>query len=85
MTWVIGRMLWTRLNPRLPLWVVPAALKLEEGDFAGLFQDVTDGKLQPVLDPSSPFDFTEEGVRKAFRLQQSIHAHGKVVIKIADD
>lgn len=85
MAWVVGRMLWTRLNPRLPRWVVPAALKLEEGDLAELFQDVTDGKLQPVLDPSSPFDFTAEGVRMAFHLQQSIHAHGKVVIKIADE
>jgi NADPH:quinone reductase-like Zn-dependent oxidoreductase len=83
--WVLGRTLWTRLNPlRLPSWTVPNALQLDEGDLTALFQDVVDGNLRPVLDPLSPFDFTEQGVRDAMRLQQSGHAHGKVVIKIAD-
>jgi NADPH:quinone reductase-like Zn-dependent oxidoreductase len=83
--WVIGRTLWTRLNPhRLARWTVPDGLRLEEGDLAGLLEDVAEGRLRPVLDPSSPFEFSTQGVRDAMRLQQSAHAHGKVVIKIAD-
>ena len=30
-----------------------------------------------------PFPFTTEGVRAAFRLQESRHIHGKVVIETA--
>jgi NADPH:quinone reductase-like Zn-dependent oxidoreductase len=82
--WVVGRTAWTRLNPhRLPKWTVPDALRLEEGDLAALFEDVVEGSLKPVLDPSSPFDFSDEGVRAAMRLQQSARAHGKVVVRIA--
>jgi NADPH:quinone reductase-like Zn-dependent oxidoreductase len=82
--WVVGRTAWTRLNPhRLPRWTVPDALRLDEGDLAGLFEDVVAGRLKPVLDPSSPFDFSDEGVRAAMRLQQSARAHGKVVVRIA--
>jgi NADPH:quinone reductase-like Zn-dependent oxidoreductase len=39
-------------------------------------------KLKPVME--GPFPFTTEGVRSAFRLQESRHAHGKVVIHVAD-
>mmetsp|Transcript_14889 Transcript_14889/g.27082 ORF Transcript_14889/g.27082 Transcript_14889/m.27082 type:complete len:375 (+) Transcript_14889:58-1182(+) len=81
---LVGRMLWSRLNPRTPKWVAPEALKLEEGDLKELLQDVAEGRLEPILDSASPFDFTEEGVRKAMHLQKSRHAHGKVVIKIAE-
>jgi NADPH:quinone reductase-like Zn-dependent oxidoreductase len=78
----IGRMLWSRLHPGLPKWVAPEALALEEGDLKALFKDVAEGFLVPILDPASPFDFTEEGVRKAMQLQKSRHSHGKVVIEI---
>ena len=43
-----------------------------------------EGKLQAVLDERGPFDFTTEGVRAAFRLQESRHVHGKAVIHVAD-
>lgn len=36
-----------------------------------------------VLDSASPLPFTAEGVRTAFRLQQSRRAHGKVVVQVA--
>ena len=39
-------------------------------------------KLKPVME--GPFPFTTEGVRSAFRLQESRHARGKVVIHVAD-
>ena len=39
------------------------------------------GKLKAVID--GPFPFTTEGVRKAFRILESRHAHGKVVITVA--
>ena len=78
------KLLWTRLHPRLPVWVAPEALRLEQGDLKGLFEDVDQGKLKMLLDPQSPLSFTEQGVRDAFRLQKSIHAHGKVVVKVSD-
>lgn len=81
----MGRMLYSRIHFNLPKWVAPEALKLEDGDLAELFQDVVKGELKPVMDPSSPFPFTEEGVRQAMHLQQSRHAHGKVVIQVSDD
>lgn len=80
----MGRDLWTRLNPGAPRWGFPEGLKLEEGDLKSLLEDVVEGRLQPVVDPASPFAFDEEGVRAAMHLQQSKHAHGKVVIQIAE-
>lgn len=79
---LMGRMLWSRLNPWIPRWVVPEALRLEDGDLKELFEDVVAGRLKPVVDTS--FDFNNDGVHKAMALQKSIHAHGKVVIKIAE-
>lgn len=82
---MVGRQLYSRLHPRLPNWVVPKALALQDGDLRELLQDVQQGRLQPTLDPSSPFEFTEQGVRDAMKLQKSTRAHGKVVIRIAND
>ena len=42
------------------------------------------GTLKAVIDPRGPFPFTTEGVRAAFRLQESRHGHGKVLVKVAD-
>lgn len=82
---LFGKMLWTRLNPSIPVWHVPEGLELKPGDLAELFKDVDEGRIKVILDPASPFPFTQDGVRKAMALQKSIHAHGKVVIKIADE
>jgi NADPH:quinone reductase-like Zn-dependent oxidoreductase len=79
---MVGRILWSRLDPRIPKWVSPEALLLEDGDLKGLLEDVESGRLEPLVDPQSPFDFDEEGVRKAMALLKSKHAHGKVVIEI---
>ena len=45
----------------------------------------TEGKLVPSIDPSGPFPFTAEGVRRAFHLQKSRHAKGKVLIKVSSE
>ncbi|KAL9179239.1 hypothetical protein ACHAXT_008529 [Thalassiosira profunda] len=68
----------------VPRWAAPEALKLEDGDLTDLFQDVVEGRLKPLVDPASPFPFIKEGVVEAFELQRSKHAHGKVVITIAE-
>jgi NADPH:quinone reductase-like Zn-dependent oxidoreductase len=47
--------------------------------------DDTPTALQAVVDPAGPFALTTEGVRRAFRLLESRHSQGKVVIQIADD
>jgi hypothetical protein len=45
----------------------------------------SEGKLVPSIDPSGPFPFTSEGVRRAFHLQKSRHAKGKVVIQVSKE
>lgn len=76
----------SRLNPRIPKLVMADGLeKIEARQIAEVLQDVVDGRLNPVLDPASPFPFTEEGVRDAMRRQKSTHAHGKVVIIVAKE
>jgi len=42
-------------------------------------------KLVVLLHPSSPFPFTEYGVKDAFRVMSSKRAHGKVVVQIAEE
>ena len=46
---------------------------------------VAEGKLKMVMEPAGPFSFTEEGIKAAFRLQMSGHAHGKIVVDIAGE
>lgn len=41
-----------------------------------------EGKLKAVVD--GPYDFTTDGVRKAFRVLESRHGKGKIVVKVAD-
>mmetsp|Transcript_6746 Transcript_6746/g.11803 ORF Transcript_6746/g.11803 Transcript_6746/m.11803 type:complete len:366 (-) Transcript_6746:99-1196(-) len=43
------------------------------------------GSLKIKLDADSPLPFTSEGVRKAFLKVGSGHAHGKVVVQIAEE
>eukprot|EP00121_Abeoforma_whisleri_P001237 Awhi_evm1s1102 len=39
---------------------------------------ISDGKVKPFIDPSSPYEFTEAGIRKAFEFLQSHRAKGKL-------
>jgi len=82
---MFGIWLYSRLHPGIPKCVIPETLDaIKDGDFRELLDDVAQGRLEPILDPASPFEFTESEVRRAFALQKSIHAHGKVVVKISD-
>jgi len=79
---MVGKMLWSRLHPGLPKWVAPEALKLEPGDLKAVIEDVESGRIKPLVDSRCPLPFTEEGIKKAFEIQRSTHAHGKVVVII---
>lgn len=79
---VLWRSGWTSLNwfrPGYSLVISDPALK----DFDELAELVKTGRLKPVLEPKSPFPFTLDGVKSAFELQASKHAHGKVVISMS--
>jgi NADPH:quinone reductase-like Zn-dependent oxidoreductase len=80
----IWRTVSTRLRRSVPRCIFPDGLDLQDGDLNDLLQDVLAGHLHPVLDPSSPWPFTHDGVRQAFCLQKSCHAHGKVVVTVTD-
>eukprot|EP00903_Cladosiphon_okamuranus_P011470 g10803.t1 len=73
---------WTcinRLRPRYKMVISePVAKDLDE-----LAAMVAAGRLKAVLDPASPFPFTVDGVKAAFKLQTSKHAHGKVVVAMS--
>ena len=87
MTWeiVFGLMMFPRLHPKLPKFAFSNSLDtVHDGDYRELLEDVVEGRLKPILDPASPLEFTLEGVRRAFAIQKSLHAHGKVVVKIAE-
>lgn len=78
----LWRTMWTSIFPWKPRYEF-AAPTTSTDDWPQLTKLVEQKILKPVLDPASPFPFTNEGVRQAFQLQASKHAHGKVVIKIS--
>lgn len=72
---------WSR--SRLPGFSFALALSSERTFITETMNLAASNKLTPVV--AGPFPFTTEGVRCAFRLQESRHPHGKVVIHVADD
>ncbi|CAM9971765.1 unnamed protein product [Choristocarpus tenellus] len=72
---------WTFFVPWMPRYKF-LVLMAKPGDLSRALNLVDAGRLKPVLDPSSPFPFTTEGVKSAFHLLESKHAHGKVVIEM---
>lgn len=79
MVWRSGWTYINRLRPRFKMVISEPTGK----DLAELAALVETGRLKPVLDPASPFPFTADGVKAAFKLQTSKHAHGKVVVTMA--
>lgn len=71
---------WSRA--RLPGYTFGTALSSQRTFVTKSMDLFSSQKLKPVME--GPFPFTTEGVRSAFRLQESRHAHGKVVIHVAD-
>jgi NADPH:quinone reductase-like Zn-dependent oxidoreductase len=69
---------------RLPAYTMGLVIPMERRRASRPMELAEDGQLKAVVDPEGPFPFTTQGVRDAFRKQQSRHAHGKVVIRVAD-
>jgi len=44
----------------------------------------SEGKLKACVDKTGPFPFTTDGVRDAFKLQDSRHLQVKVVIQVTE-
>lgn len=79
---MMARSCWTsccRCNPRYE-WFM--GLEPDNGNLERLLAMVEDGKLKAVLD--STHRFTAAGVQGAFHVQKGRHAHGKVVIIVAN-
>lgn len=80
---LVGRQLWTSLCPFCPNYIWNAnCLDIQPGHLQQLGKLVEEDKLQVVLDPVTPVPFEEEPIRNAFKLMESRHAHGKVVVEI---
>ena len=81
---LVGRQLWTAMCPMVPNYIWHAnALDLKPpGVLQEMSRLVEQGKVQVVLDPMTPVAFETESIRKAFKLMESRHAHGKVVVEI---
>jgi len=83
--------LWRALKSRLwarhkfPKYSFAHSIEFERSHLTRTMNMAKDGTLKAVLDSRGPFPFTTEGVRKAFRLQETRHIHGKVAIQIKDD
>eukprot|EP00980_Cylindrotheca_fusiformis_P029687 scaffold23708_cov152-Cylindrotheca_fusiformis.AAC.4 len=73
--------LWGR--SRLPKYNFAMALPNDRSVMTKTMDLASKGTIQAVLDPKGPSPFTTEGVRKAFRLQESRHIHGKVVVEVS--
>jgi NADPH:quinone reductase-like Zn-dependent oxidoreductase len=81
------RAVWSRTitRNRLPSYSLAVLGPDERVIVTRTMELASEGKLKPVMDTRGPFPFTTEGVRDAFRLQECRHAHGKVIIRVADD
>jgi NADPH:quinone reductase-like Zn-dependent oxidoreductase len=78
---VVKSRAWSRRN--LPKFTFAMSLPKERSVMTKTMNFAEKGTLKAVIDPKGPFPFTTEGVRKAFRLQESRHIQGKVVVKVS--
>lgn len=72
---------WAR--SKLPKYTMAMSLDQERSHLTRTLEWARTGKIQAVIDPRGPFPFTTEGIRKAFRVQETRHGFGKVVIEVA--
>ena len=72
---------WVRF--RLPAYTFAMSLPAERDVMTRTMDLAGKGTLKAVIDSNGPFPFTTEGVRAAFRLKESRHAHGKVVVQVS--
>lgn len=80
---IIGTLLWPWGRPTYK-FVFALGVDAEREPFTELFALIEAGEMRVVLDGGRPRAFTAEEVRAAFKLQESGHAHGKVVVQISD-
>lgn len=73
--------LWGR--KKLPKYTFAMSLDEERTHLTRTLDMAQQGKIQAVVDSRGPHPFTTEGVRKAFRIQESRHIEGKVVIQVS--
>lgn len=74
--------LWGRR--RLPKYTFAHSVEFERSHLTRTMNMAKNGTLKAVMDSRGPFSFTTEDIRKAFRLQETRHAHGKVVIQVGN-
>jgi len=72
--------LWGRRH--LPKYTFAHSLEFERTHLTRTMNMAEKGTLKAVMDSRGPFSFTTEGVRKAFRLQETRHVHGKVIVQV---
>jgi len=71
---------WARSS--LPKYTFAMSLPGDREVMTKTMKYAEDGKLKAVTDPSGPFPFSTEGVRDAFRVQESRHGKGKVIVQV---
>jgi NADPH:quinone reductase-like Zn-dependent oxidoreductase len=82
-------LLWKALTSRtlyrksLPSYTFALALPDSRECVVRALELAGSGRLKPVVDGRGPHPFTTEGVREAFRIQQSRHATGKTLIRVS--
>lgn len=70
---------------RLPAYSYALALPDDREVMTRTMNLAKEGKLNAVMDPRGPFPLSTKGVCQAFRVLESRHGKGKVVVHIADD
>jgi len=68
---------------RLPKYTFAHSVVMERTHLTRTMAMAKNGTLKAVMDSRGPFPFTTEGVRNAFRLQETRHIHGKVVVQVS--
>lgn len=74
--------MWRR--SQLPKYTFAMSLDTERSHLTRTMEMAKNGSLKACIDSRGPFSFTTDGVRNAFRIQESRHVNGKVVIKVSD-
>jgi NADPH:quinone reductase-like Zn-dependent oxidoreductase len=75
--------LWCR--SKLPKFTYAMCLDEERTHLTRTLEMAQNGTIHAVVDSRGPHAFTTEGVRAAFRVQESRHALGKVVIQVSKE
>mmetsp|Transcript_12364 Transcript_12364/g.28631 ORF Transcript_12364/g.28631 Transcript_12364/m.28631 type:complete len:385 (+) Transcript_12364:107-1261(+) len=75
---LLSRTIWRK---KMPKYTFAMSLPEERDCLTRTLHMATEGKLTACME--GPFSFTTDAVRRAFALQESRHAKGKVVIRVA--